>query len=133
MKLWQKECFITLNFENLCLTVFPLSSGMYVDLENIVYVDFLIQGTYISTTHGCIKHTFFEVKIKMSLGNIIFIQKVKSSYKSQCTLGNDNTISEKKICLHISVHRVFLYTLKNGCTSQETCVLISVDIYHIRY
>lgn len=59
MKLWQKEYFITLNFEKLCLTVLPLSSGMYDDLENIVYMDLLIQGTYISTTHGCIKHTFF--------------------------------------------------------------------------
>lgn len=77
MKLWQKECFITLNFKKLCLTVSPLSSGMHDDLENIVYVDFLIKGTYTSTTHGGIKHTFFEVKIKMSLGNIIFTQKLK--------------------------------------------------------
>jgi len=50
---------------------------MHDDLENIVYVDFLIKGTYTSTTHGGIKHTFFEVKIKMSLGNIIFTQKLK--------------------------------------------------------
>ena len=40
-------------------------------------------------THGCIKHNLFEVKIKIYLGNIIFVQKLrKEQLQIQCSFNS---------------------------------------------
>ena len=41
------------------------------------------------TTHGCIKHNCFEVKIKIYLGNIIVVQKLKKEQlQIQCSFNS---------------------------------------------